>query len=101
MRQFLPAHLYLSTSSSTGKKRKKKNSIGAEAKPIETLVVESYQVSWDKCFGAAQRRKMSAVETSAIAASLGQEEEEKMWSDIELQLKLLYLQQCWCKPYYG
>ena len=41
------------------------------------------------------------VEKSAVAHNLGTEEEKKLWLDIDLQLKLLYLQRCWNKPYYG
>ena len=41
------------------------------------------------------------VEESAVARSLGQDEEVKLWQDTDLQLKLLYLQRCWVKPYYG
>ena len=41
------------------------------------------------------------VERSAVAYNLGTEEEKKQWLDIDLQLKLLYLQRCWIKPYYG
>ena len=49
----------------------------------------------------ARGDKYVDVETSAIAVSLGKEEEKKLWLDVDLQLKLLYLQRCWIKPYYG
>ena len=52
--------------------------------------------------GVQSRRKKGVdVEKSAVAVSLGEDEEAKLWSDIDLQLKLLYLQRCWSKPYYG
>ena len=51
----------------------------------------------------SQSRKHKEVDVtrSAVAASLGKDEEDKLWSDMQLQLKLLYLQRCWFQQYYG
>ena len=99
LRRFLPPHLHQS-SSSGGEKRKWLGGKAASTPAVEVEVLAAYKKSWEKCSQATDKKKKS-VESSAIAASLGPEEEERRWADTELQLQLLYLQRCWSKPFYG
>lgn len=102
LRQYFPAHMI---PVSSGVKSKLLYSVrsGGGGGGLESDLCKEYEKAWNKVSSCAKERgdKCVDVETSAIAVSLGKEEEKKLWQDIDLQLKLLYLQRCWIKPYYG
>ena len=119
LRRFLPPHLPQATP--VGGEKKRWLGVGSSGKAgsggkgagrrgsdgdtdkvvtIEGQVLDAYKSSCKRCSEGKKERKTS-VENSAVAASLGKEEEERLWADRELQLQLLYLQRCWCKPFYG
>lgn len=95
LRRFLPPH---ACSTGGGEKKKKTANKGPL---VEVEMLSAYCKAWEKCSQATDKKRKTSVESSAVAASLGQEEEDKLWADTELQLQLLYLQRCWCKPFYG
>ncbi|XP_019853342.1 PREDICTED: FERM domain-containing protein 8-like isoform X2 [Amphimedon queenslandica] len=97
--QYFPPHLV----PATGGVKNKLLGKGSKSTGIENDLVTKYESIWLKVSSESKKRIDASVdvETSAVANSLGTEEEKKQWLDIDLQLKLLYLQRCWIKPYYG
>jgi hypothetical protein len=99
LKLYFPAHL---TSNTT---RRRSIFFGGKNKfnNLEQDLSDGYKDICKKCNESSSNRlaKTVDVETSAIACSLGKDEEIKLWQDTDLQLKLLYLQRCWNKPYYG